>query len=208
MKITGTGTDEGNSQSQGQIVQSWDTAIKTGGANDYSVCITARIWRKDIHIIDVWRGRVEFPALLRKTVELARIHEAKTLLIEDKASGSQLIQSIRAGSERGVPNPIARTPEADKFTRAAGVSSMVEAGQLFLPEEAHWLAGFKKELLAFPSSRHDDQVDAFSQLLEWSRTAWKRRSCLGGTPILFWIDGNGESRHSGDDKPGGLFSGL
>lgn len=192
LKVTGKGTDEGKSQSKGKIVQSWDTAIKTGSANDYSVCITARIWRNEIHIVDVWRGRVEYPDLLKKVKALARQFEARTLLIEDKASGQQLIQSLRASHDTGVPNPIARNPEADKLTRAAGVSSMVEAGQLFVPEDGHWLAEFKKELLAFPSSRHDDQVDALSQLLEWSRTSWKRRSRVGGRPIIFYEDKGGE----------------
>jgi len=208
LRITGKGSDEGQDQSKGQIVQSWDTAIKTGGANDFSVCITARIWRNDIHIIDVWRGRVEFPDLLKKTKALARQFEARTMLIEDKASGQQLIQSLRASQDPGLPNPIARNPEVDKLTRAAGVSSMVEAGQLYLPEEGHWVAEFKKELLAFPSSRHDDQVDALSQLLEWSRTLWKRRSRTGGRPITFTGDEFGNSYSSEDGRPGGYFSGL
>ena len=47
---------------------------------------------------------------------------------------------------------------------------MIEAGQLILPREAHWLADFEHELLAFPNARHDDQVDALSQLLDWARS--------------------------------------
>lgn len=50
-----------------------------------------------------------------------------------------------------------------------GVSSMVESGQLLLPEDAPWLEIFRHELLAFPSARFDDQVDALSQLMEWVR---------------------------------------
>jgi hypothetical protein len=46
---------------------------------------------------------------------------------------------------------------------------MIEAGQLFLSEEAPWLAEFKSELLAFPNGRFDDQVDALTQLLAWTR---------------------------------------
>jgi predicted phage terminase large subunit-like protein len=190
----------------GHVVQSWDTAIKTGSKNDYSVCITARLFRNEIHVIDVYRGRVEFPDLLKKTKAMARQFGAQTLLIEDKASGQQLIQSLRASHDLGVPNPIARTPETDKFIRAAGVSSMVEAGQLYLPRDAHWLADFKKELLGFPSGKHDDQVDALSQLLEWSRTSWKRRSRLGGRPILIYTDEFGETRSSEDGRVGGYFS--
>ena len=116
---------------------------------------------------------MEFPDLLKKAISLAHTFDARTMLVEDKASGSQLIQTLRDGNEPRVPNPIARKPEADKFTRAAGVSSMVEAGQLFLPEDAHWLTDFKKELLAFPSSRHDDQVDAY-------HNSWNGRGHMRG----------------------------
>jgi predicted phage terminase large subunit-like protein len=153
----------------GEIIQSWDTAISTGNENAFSVCVTAIRRGKYLYIVDVWRGRREFPDLNRKVIELARLHVASTLLIEKKASGEQLIQSLHSDSPAGVPLPIPRSPSTDKISRAEGVSSMVEAGQLFLPAEAHWLGEFKSELLGFPSGRFDDQVDALSQLLEWLR---------------------------------------
>jgi predicted phage terminase large subunit-like protein len=198
----GVGTD-----GYGEIVQSWDTAIKTGSSNDYSVCITARIIRKEIHIIDIWRGKVEFPALEAKAVELAQLHSAKTMLVEDKASGQQLIQALRAGRWPGVPRPIPRMPEADKVTRAAGISSIVEAGQLFLPAETHWLAEFQKELLAFPSSRHDDQVDALSQLLDWTRRKWAYQPIPSVGGILFTLSPDGIVYSTGDEDYGELDEG-
>ena len=137
-----------------------DTAIKIGSNNDYSVCITAVVRAKSAHLIDVWRGKLEFPDLERKAIELARLPRAGTIIIEDKASGQQLLQALRAGSNPRVPKPLGRNPEQDKYSRAAGISSIVESGQLLLPKEAGWLDEFRRELLAFPSSRHDDQVDA------------------------------------------------
>lgn len=182
----------------GEIVQSWDTAIKTGSSNDYSVCVTARLIRSEVHILDVWRGKIEFPALQKKAIELARTFRPKSILIEDKASGQQLLQTLRFGNYLGVPNPTGRTPEQDKFSRAAGVSYMVESGQLFLPEEAHWLAEFRKELLAFPNCRHDDQVDAFTQLMVWVRNRWQD-TCGLAAPVLYWEDGYG-NLHSSEDE--------
>lgn len=150
----------------GEIIQSWDTANKTGMANDYSVCITALVSGRDVFVLNIWRGRLEFPELHKKTIELAQEFGAHEILIEDKASGQQLIQALRADTNTAIPRPLARTPERDKFSRAEGVSSIVEAGQLFLPTQAPWLDDFENELLAFPSARFDDQVDALSQLLE------------------------------------------
>lgn len=190
---------EAEAEEYGEIVQSWDTAIKTGSSNDYSVCITARVIRNEVHLLDVWRGKLEFPGLLRKAVELAQNRRGPTILIEDRASGQQLIQALRAGDWHGVPNPIGRNPELDKYSRAAGVSSIAEAGQLFLPKNAHWLDDFTKELLAFPSTRHDDQVDALSQLLAWVRTRWTNVSDTICGPILYVEDEYGHLRSSEDD---------
>jgi hypothetical protein len=47
----------------------------------------------------------------------------------------------------------------------AVVSAKFEAGQVFLPERASWLADFETELFAFPGSRNDDQCDSVSQAL-------------------------------------------
>lgn len=153
----------------GQIIQSWDTASKDGIHNDYSVCITAKRCGYDIHVIDVFRKRLTFPDLKKAAVRLANQHRAHVLLIEDAASGQQLFQTLRAERPLGVPAPLRQKPEGDKKTRLAGVSSMIEAGQLILPKAAPWLAEFQSELLAFPNARHDDQVDALSQLLGWVR---------------------------------------
>ena len=167
----------------GEILQSWDTANKTGLTNDYSVCITALVSRRDVFILNVWRGRLEFPDLHKKTIELAKEFRPSEILIEDKASGQQLLQALRADNISAMPRPLARSPENDKVTRAAGVSSMVEAGHLYLPSQVPWLEDFEHELLAFPNARHDDQVDALSQLLERVRqkSTWTQSSSVAPT---------------------------
>ena len=40
-----------------------------------------------------------------------------------------------------------------------------EAGLVYFPKHAPWLAEFADELFSFPGSRHDDQVDFISQAL-------------------------------------------
>ncbi len=46
-------------------------------------------------------------------------------------------------------------------------TSRIEAGDVRLPQSAPWLDEFKAEIHAFPRGRHDDQVDALSQLMAW-----------------------------------------
>ncbi|HMJ04984.1 MAG TPA: phage terminase large subunit [Chthoniobacterales bacterium] len=190
----------------GEIIQSWDTAIKTGKENAFSVCVTALRRGRYLYVLDVWRGRVEFPELKHKVIGLARIHGATTLLIEDKASGEELIQTLRSEQHAGVPVPIPRTPASDKLSRAEGVSSMVEGGQLFLPREAHWLGEFKSELLAFPSGRFVDQVDAVTQLLEWLRQRLSYQPVPNAGPELMDEDGDGyEDSPESDGDPWGAY---
>ena len=63
---------------------------------------------------------------------------------------------------------IAVRPEADKLTRMSTVSPTIEAGRVFLPETAPWLNDYEAEMMSFPNSAHDDQVDMTSQFLKWA----------------------------------------
>jgi predicted phage terminase large subunit-like protein len=187
----------------GEIVQSWDTGIKTGERNSFSVCITARIVDRQIYVLDIWRGRLEFPDLKKQVIELARLHGAHTMLVEDRASGQELLPTLRSELPSGVPLPLARQPATDKLSRAEGVSSIVETGQLLLPREAHWLGEFKAELLAFPSCRFDDQVDALTQLLAWLRERWSVPADINAGPIL-WSEEDGYTGEGAEslNRPG------
>jgi len=183
----------------GRIIQSWDTASKDNPHNDWSVCVTALVLRNTITILNVLRRRMTMPVLRATAIAQARDHRADVLLIEDQASGTQLIQLLRAEAPRGVPSPIARRPEGDKQSRAMGVSAMIEAGRVHLPSEATWLAEFRSELLGFPNTRFDDQVDALSQLLDWVRQQDQISVPTFGAPIMVWHDDFGISRSSEDD---------
>ena len=149
-----------------QIVQSWDTASKGGELNDYSVGITAMVRKEEIHILDVVRARLEYPALKKRIIAEKQRYQADKLLIEDKGSGMSLIQDLR---KDGVFS-VAIKPEGDKVVRMSACSARIEDGCVLLPTTAAWLDEFRSELLAFPNSTHDDQVDALSQLINWTRT--------------------------------------
>ncbi len=193
--------DDFDPASPGRIVQSWDTASKEGALNDWSVGITAHVHRSKVHILDVFRRKVNFPELKREVIRLARHYKTRVLLIEEQASGLQLIQTLRAEAPTQMPLPIARKPEGDKISRMLGVTGQIEAGQLYLPKDAPWLADFKSELLAFPSGRHDDQVDALTQLMSWAlRDGDHYSNTLFCGPILIYRGSDGLMHSS--DEPG------
>ena len=175
--------------SDGIIVQSWDTAIKDEDRHDWSVAITALVRRRQVYVLDVWRQKVEFPGLWKAVQRLARDWHPSGLLIEDAGNGTALVQRLHNEKPGGVPSPIARRPKLDKRSRLDAASSMIEAGDLSLPSDALWLAAFKSELLGFPSARHDDQVDALSQLLNWVDLRQRDNHYTIGAPIFISADG-------------------
>lgn len=151
---------------QTKVVQSWDTASKAGELNDYSVGITALVRKDEIHILDVVRQRLEYPALKKRIIAEKQRWKADQILIEDRGSGTSLIQDLRRDSVFAV----AIQPEGDKVVRMAACSARIESGCVLLPKDADWLDEFRSELLAFPQGVHDDQVDALSQFINWTRT--------------------------------------
>lgn len=148
------------------ILQTWDTAIKAGAANDPSVCLTLGVGDGNIYLLDILRERLEYPDLRRAMLAQAERWQPQAILIEDKASGQSLLQDVRQSTHLPV---IACLPDADKLTRFVRVTPTIEAGRFYLPKHAAWLAEFESELLTFPESRHDDQIDALSQALNWLR---------------------------------------
>ncbi len=148
-----------------RVVQSWDTASKAGEHNDYSVCTTWLEVGGEYYLVDVVRDRLSYPDLKRRVVETARRHGADVILIEDAGAGMHLIQDLQY---EGDVHPIAIRPEGDKVTRMMAQSAKIEAGQVYVPERAPWLADFKDEVLRFPNGRFDDQVDSMAQFLGWA----------------------------------------
>lgn len=143
-------------------LQSWDTASKGGPENDWSVCTTFIVARKKLwYLVDIWRGRVDYPALRARMQALAKSWNARRVLVEDAGAGTSLVQELR-GQISGI---VAVRPNGDKVSRMAVASAKFEAGQVLLPERAPWLADLEAELFAFPGSRHDDQCDSISQAL-------------------------------------------
>ena len=145
------------------FVISIDTAMKGEQLADFSV---ATVWlcRGDhCFLLDVWRQRVDYPELRRAVLRLREQHPNATLLIEDKGSGTSLIQDLRASNVA----VIGINPQGDKQTRVAKISAKFEAGAVFFPKCAPWLDALKAELLGFPNVRHDDQVDSVAQALSW-----------------------------------------
>jgi predicted phage terminase large subunit-like protein len=150
-----------------RIVQSWDTASKAEEISDFSACTTWLVKGKDYYLVDIVRERLTYPDLKRRIIDHVRSFGADNLIIEDKGSGTALIQDLQRETIEDLPNPFAFVPEGDKVTRMHAQSAKIEAGHVYLPRRARWLEELRIELLQFPKGKYDDQVDSMSQFLNW-----------------------------------------
>ena len=147
-----------------QIVQSWDTANSVSELSNYSVCTTWGIKAKNIYLLHVLRKRLEYPDLKRAVREQENLREATVVLIEDKASGTQLIQEL---NQEGPHDITAYKPDGDKVMRMHAQTATIENGRVLIPKEAPWLDDYLHELVNFPNGKYSDQVDSTSQALDW-----------------------------------------
>ena len=110
-------------------------------------------------------------ATRRQVVSLhGRYPETQTTLIEEAANGPAII-NVLTGQIAGI---IPVRPDGGKYARAQAAAPMVEAGNVWLPDpqphgrarpERAWVNDFLHQLCVFPTGAHDDDVDAFSQLI-------------------------------------------
>lgn len=147
-----------------EVILSWDLTFKDTKSSDF-VC--GQVWGRrgaDCYLLDQVLDRMSFVETVRRFRALAAKWPQATLkLVEDKANGPAVISSLA----RTIPGIVPEEPAGSKEARAAAVSPLVEAGNVYLPpaEIAPWVDGFIEECASFPNAAHDDQVDAMSQAL-------------------------------------------
>lgn len=145
-----------------KVIQSWDTAAKDGAHNDWSVCTTWLVVNDLYYLLDLIRGRYEYPRLRDTAIALAQRYRPDKVLIEDASTGTALAQDLRPVLRQ----PVTLVPvERDKKGRLYVQQAKFEAGRVLFPKGAPFLPELEAELLTFDQSKHDDQVDSISQAL-------------------------------------------
>ena len=153
------------------IIQSMDTAYSKKETADFSVITTWGMFWPDedsganIILLDVKKGRWDFPELKRIAKEQYEYWQPDNVLIEAKATGVSLQQELRRMS---IPvtmySPGGRKAGTDKISRANAVAPMFEAGMVWAPD-TDWAEALVEECAAFPNGDNDDQVDSTVQAM-------------------------------------------
>ncbi|UFU14624.1 phage terminase large subunit [Curtobacterium sp. C1] len=147
------------------VILSWDMTFKDTKASDF---VVGQVWARrgaDVYLIDQIKKRMSFTDT--KTAFEAMVKrwpQATAKLIEDKANGTAVIDSLR----KTIPGIVPITPKDSKYSRANAVAPFIEAGNVHLPSKDVALFDVDDlldEATSFPNAAHDDQVDATSQAL-------------------------------------------
>jgi predicted phage terminase large subunit-like protein len=162
-----------------EALLSWDMAFKGADDSDF---VVGQCWKRkdaDKYLIDQVRAQLDFPATLQAVrAQVARFPEASTVLVEDKANGSAVLQVLA----REISGLIPVQPQGGKEARVAAAAPAVESGNVYLPHPTlyPWVEGFIERSAAFPAGPNDDEQDAFSQALvrfrmtEFNLEKWQR----------------------------------
>ena len=152
------------------VVLSVDCTFKSGKENDLVAIHKWGVVGVRSFLIDrqtEHMGYIQTKAAVRSMQRHGR--PASVILIEDKANGPAIVEELQADPDFGA-SVIAVDPQGDKVSRANAASTDVEAGSVYLPETAEWVGTFVRTFAAFPGVKHDDDVDALSQFINWRRT--------------------------------------
>lgn len=145
-------------------VMSVDAAFKSGEQNDF---VAIEVWSKrgqDYYLRGCVNRHLDFPETLSAIRGVKQLYpELRAILIEDKANGSAIIQTLR----HEFSGVIAITPKGGKAARLSAVSPAIESGHVYLPEGALWAEELIDQFAAFPAGKHDDMVDSASQALHY-----------------------------------------
>jgi predicted phage terminase large subunit-like protein len=159
------------------VLQSYDTASKAGEENSWSVCTTWYVIEGQYYLVDLLRGRFDYPTLKARAIAHAQVHRPNKILVEDTGVGTALVPELQNCGFAAIAVQV----EYDKKTRMSIQSGKFERGRVFFPRQASWLEELEAEVFPFPGSRHDDQVDSISQALahEIQTSFWDDKAFKG-----------------------------
>jgi len=158
------------------IYASWDTAMKEKEHNDYTACSVWLSLPNGHHLLDTFYERVRFTELKKAVLDMHNKWGVMYHLIEDKSSGTSLIQELQ---DQTTLNIIPINPKGPKYERIKNASIYVRGGNVYLPAEFSLYQGGltktptrkSKQLMEmmslWPMVDHDDMQDCIAQYLNY-----------------------------------------
>jgi len=169
------------------VVMSLDCPQKDKETNDNVAIQAWGVHGMHRYLLDLRLGKMSYPIAKRATVEMAQWarrtwpRARHNILIENTGYGSDMILDLK--SEFTGVTKINPQQEGDKVVRADAASDSLSSGHCFLPGTGPpWrppvyeagstpadIAAFIHSCSSFPNAAHEDDVDSWSQMVNWLR---------------------------------------
>ena len=143
---------------------SWDLAQKSAATSDYSACVIAYEVNEKLFVTEVWRGREDYVNLCGVADRLVQTWKPTDILVEDAALGPALANHFSRGGHRVTAINVRGQSKENRFQNHV---NRFKAADIVLCSPAPWIAAFIDEMVRFPFSKFDDQVDSLLQILTW-----------------------------------------
>jgi|TARA_R110000824_G_scaffold97688_2_gene233362 predicted phage terminase large subunit-like protein len=148
------------------VIQSYDTAFLKKETADFSAITTWGVFYENedapasLILLDMVKGRWEFPDLRRRALQQYKYWSPETVIIESKATGLPLTYELR---QMDIP-VVNFTPSRgnDKHARVNSVAPLFESGMIWAPDQK-FAEEVIEECAAFPFGDNDDLVDSTTQ---------------------------------------------
>lgn len=149
-----------------------DCASGIGTENDFTAVAIFIIYSNKFYLCNMYHLKLSYPDLKKEIINIINKYQPQTILIEDKSNGTSMIQDL----QQQYNQIIAIKPTKSKEYRVNDILTTIESGNFIIAEKQNWNEEFEIELLAFPNHKHDDQVDAVSQAINWYNSNRKNSS--------------------------------
>ena len=157
-------------------IMSIDAATSEKTTADYTAILFFAYDMSDgtLFLLDVVRKKIVFEDLEKLTADLCVQHKPRLILVEDRSNGNPLLGKINRGklinNNTGEPLKLVAKgiiPTKSKVERAYNSVVFLDNKRFFLPKSANWRVDFDSEVLQFPNGKNDDQVDSFTQCINY-----------------------------------------
>jgi predicted phage terminase large subunit-like protein len=176
------------------VVMSWDTSLKDRAKNDYVAGQAWGVYQADRYLLRLFHSRVNFQGTKTAIREMREWALRKwpgashRVLIENAASGPDAIEQLK----REIDGVVKVVAEGSKEQRVEAAAPALESGNILVPGARMpdmdvgyvapaWVQELIEECSVFPNGQHDDQVDAWSQMTNWTRRHSSRGSATAPT---------------------------
>lgn len=155
-----------------RVVVSWDMSFKQEGK---SWCVGQAWYQKGArhYLLAQERGKWDFTQALKKVVAFHNYcteewKHVKETIIEEAANGFAIISTLKGRLPRIQPI----RASASKLERLSNAAPSIECGDVYLPDKsiAPWVDDLVEEIVTFPNSENDDQMDALTQYVNRHKT--------------------------------------